>query len=239
MKDIISDIKKNLTSLRKQIELTCKQVGRDPKSVLLLAVSKKQPLNKLKEITSNDEHKHFGENYAQELMERQKYFPHLKWHFIGSLQPNKLKFVIGNVYLVHSMSSFKHLKQGHQIAQKKCVTQDILLQVNLSHETSKQGFTVDQLESVFTFLEECEHQGYGHLKCKGLMILPPLTQNAEDSKVYFQELKSLLNRFKKQFSFLGEDFKQLSMGTSQDFIVAIEEGATIVRLGECLFGPRN
>ena len=239
MKSPLCDIRKNLTSLKKQIELTCKQVGRDSKSILLLAVSKKQPLNKLKEIASNDEHKHFGENYIQELIERQKYFPHLKWHFIGPLQSNKLKFVIGNVYLIHSMSSFKHLKQSNQIAQEKGITQDILLQVNLSHEASKQGFTIDQLESVFTFLEECEHQGYGYLKCKGLMTLPPLTENAEDSKVYFQELKSLLNNFKKQFSFLGEDFKQLSMGTSQDFIVAIEEGSTIVRLGECLFGPRK
>ena len=233
------NVKKNLTSLKKQIKLTCKQVNRDPKSVLLLAVSKKQPLSKLKEIAFDDEHEHFGENYVQDIIERQKHFPHLKWHFMGQLQSNKLKFIIGNVYLIHSMNSFKHLKQGNQIAQKKGVTQDILLQVNLSHETSKQGFTVDQLESVFTFLEECEHQGYGHLKCKGLMTLPPLTQNAKDSKVYFQGLRSLLNRFKKQFSFLGDDFKQLSMGTSQDFIVAIKEGATIVRLGECLFGPRS
>ena len=89
------------------------------------------------------------------------------------------------------------------------------------------------------FLEEYEHQGYGHLKCKGLMVLPPLTQDAQNSRIYFQELKGLLDRFKKQFQFLGKDFKELSMGTSQDFIVAIEEGSTIVRLGECLFGPRT
>ena len=233
-------IKENFTNIRQKIEFTCKKASRDPKSVLLLAVSKKQPLNKLEEIAFGKfEHEHFGENYVQELIERQKHFPHLKWHFIGPLQTNKLKFVVGSVYLIHSMSSFKNLKQGYQIAQKKSVTQDILLQVNLSDESSKQGFTIDQLESVFIFLEECEHQGYGNLKCKGLMTLPPLTDNPQDSKIYFQELKRLLDRFKKQFPFLGEGFKELSMGTSQDFTVAIEEESTIVRLGECLFGPRS
>ena len=241
MKNSIHDVKKRFVNLQKQIELICKQVGRDSASVLLLAVSKKQPLNKLKEIAFNKGYgqEHFGENYTQELIERQKHFPHLKWHFIGPLQSNKLKYVIGNVYLIHSMGSFKHLKQANQIAQQKDITQDILLQINLSHEPSKQGFNIDQLESVFSFLEECAYQGQGYLKCKGLMTLPPLTQNAQTSKIYFQELKNLLHRFKKQFSFLGEDFKELSMGTSQDFVVAIEEGSTIVRLGECLFGPRN
>ena len=234
-------VKGNLTNITRQIDLACNKIDRNPKSVLLLAVSKKQPLDKLREIAFDKDfgHEHFGENYVQELIERQKHFPHLKWHFIGPLQSNKLKFIIGNVYLIHSMSSFKHLKQANQIAQEKDVTQDILLQVNLSYETSKQGFNVDQLESVFSFLEECKYQGHGYLKCKGLMTLPPLTDNAQNSKVYFQELKNLLHRFKKQFSFLGEDFKDLSMGTSQDFVVAIEEGSTIVRLGECLFGPRN
>ena len=234
-------IKENLTNIKQHIELTCKKMGRDPKTVLLLAVSKKQSLSKLKEIALDKTfaHEHFGENYVQELMERQKHLPHLKWHFIGPLQSNKLKLVIGSVYLIHSVCSFKNLKQGHQIAQENGVVQDILLQVNLSEESSKQGFTVEQLESVFIFLEECEHQGYGNLKCKGLMTLPPLTDNAQDSRLYFQELKNLLDRFKKQFSFLGAGFKELSMGTSQDFIVAIEEGSTIVRLGECLFGPRD
>ena len=149
----VNDVKKNFLNLKRQIELACRSSDRDPKSVLLLAVSKKQPLSKLKEIASgeNIRHEHFGENYVQELMERQKQFPHLKWHFIGPLQSNKLKFIIGNVHLIHSMGSFKNLKQSNQIAQERDVTQDILLQVNLSDETSKQGFNIDQLESVFVF----------------------------------------------------------------------------------------
>ena len=153
MRYSVNDINENLIDLRKQIELACRSSGRDPKSVLLLAVSKKQSLDKLKVVACSKSlgHEHFGENYIQELVERQKHFPNLKWHLIGQLQSNKLKLIIGNVYLIHSMGCFKHLKQANKIAQQKSITQDILLQVDFSHETSKQGFTVDQLESAFYF----------------------------------------------------------------------------------------
>lgn len=226
-------IQQNLTNLQNQIELACKNIGRDPKSVLLLAVSKKQPLNKLKKIVYDTGHKHFAENYVQHILERQKYFPHLQWHLIGKLQSNKLKFVIGNVYLIHSMGDIKHLQLADKLAGQKDTVQNILLQVNLSDHITKQGFTRDQLKDAFIFLKESQH-----LICRGLMTLPPLTQDPQSSRIYFQQLKSLLESLKQRFGFLKEDFKELSMGTSQDFIVAIEEGATIVRLGQCLFGPR-
>ena len=228
-------VQQNLTSLQNQIDLACKNIGRDPKSILLLAVSKKQPLSKLKEIAYNYDsgHKHFAENYVQHIIDRQKHFPHLQWHFIGRLQSNKLKFVIGNIYLIHSMGDIKHLQLADKLANKKNIVQDILLQVNFSDQITKQGFTKNQLEDAFIFLEKSQY-----LKCKGLMTLPPLTQNPQNSRIYFRQLKILLESSKQQFNFLKEDFKELSMGTSQDFIVAIEEGATIVRLGQCLFGPR-
>ena len=224
-------VQQNLIYLQNQIKKACQSMNRDVQDVLLLAVSKKQPLNKLQEIATVQ--KHFAENYVQELLERQKLLPYLKWHFIGRLQSNKLKLLVGSVELIHTISHLKHLLLAHKLAQGQDRLQNILLQVNLSGESSKEGFDIYQIKEAFIFLKNSPY-----LKCKGLMTLPPLTQKAEDSRMYFQQLRGLLKSFKKQFAFLGEDFKELSMGTSQDFIVAIEEGATIVRLGEKLFGAR-
>ena len=224
------NISENLLSLQDQIKSACQSVGRDPASVLLVAVSKKQPIHRLEELAKV--HGHFAENYVQSLQERQRYFPHLKWHFIGKVQSNKLKFLIGNVELIHTIDHLTILEKADRLARSKKVIQDILLQVNLSREASKQGFFVEDMKEAFAFLA-----GSQHLKCKGLMTLPPFTKEAISSKTYFRELKALLESSKTQFA-LGDDFKELSMGTSQDFVVAIEEGATMIRLGESLFGPR-
>lgn len=224
-------LKENLASLKHQIRLTCQSLRRDPESVLLVAVSKKQPLSKLKEMGFH--HQHFAENHVQDLLERQKYFPDLKWHFIGRIQSNKLKFLIGKTYLIHSMNQLKYLKLADKLAHDQNVVQDVLLQVHLSDEISKQGFLTKDLPEAFCFLKTSRH-----LKCKGLMTLPPFTKDASLSRIYFQKLRALQEYLKKTYDFLGSHFRELSMGTSQDFLVAIEEGATMVRVGEKLFGPR-
>jgi hypothetical protein len=160
----------------------------------------------------------------------------IRWHFIGHLQKNKIKYIIGKVDLIHSVDSYDLALAIEKEALKKSVSQQkILLEVNLGNELSKTGFALSELKEAFLKISSLQH-----ISVQGLMCLPPLYETAEESRNDFKKLKSLL--FELQQINPHPDLhplKELSMGTSHDYLIALEEGATIVRVGTLLFGERS
>ncbi len=194
--------------------------------VQLIAVSKNQSLDQIKSLYE-DGQRLFAENYVQEARQKIEQLKDLdiEWHFIGHLQTNKVKNVIGYFHLIHSVDSIKLLEAIQKTAEKKNIVQKILLQVNFSQESTKEGFEASQLLPLVSKLNQ-----YPNVQVLGLMTMPPLAENPEDNRIYFQQAKKLLDQ---------TGWPHLSMGTSHDYIVAIEEGATLVRLGTILFGVRK
>lgn len=199
----------------------------------IIAVSKLQPIEKILNLKKQG-HLDFGENYVQELIEKKKLINdiEIKWHFIGHLQTNKVKFIVGEVVLIHSVDSLKLAKAIDQEAKKKNITQSILIQVNVALEESKSGFSEETLLKVWP--ELCELK---NINIKGLMTMPPLQNSAEQNVIYFQKLKNLRNVLNTS-SNLSHNLIELSMGTSGDYLCAAQEGATMVRIGTLLFGER-
>lgn len=178
----------------------------------------------------------FGENYVQEANAKQKELGHLpiEWHFIGQLQKNKVKNVVGAFTLIHSVDSFELAQKISQKAQELDLQQKILLEVNLGDEATKGGFHKSTL--IDQFAEVC---ALANLELAGLMALPPLLEDPEQTRPFFKDLRILFNTLKTK---LPEPRQShwifLSMGTTHDFPVAIEEGANIVRVGTAIFGER-
>lgn len=201
----------------------------------ILAVSKLQPTEKIIDLY-NQGHRDFGENYVQEVLEKQKQldqFPDIRWHLIGHLQRKKVNAIIGRFHLVHSVDSLELAQTIGRKSFDKNLQQNILLQVNIANEDSKEGFTVQ------TLLEQwVELQNIAGIRLCGLMTMPPLAENPEDSRVWFRELKNLQEKLKNNCDLNRHPMDQLSMGTSGDWKIAIAEGATIVRIGTILFGER-
>lgn len=202
-----------------------------PSRVCVVAVSKLQPVEKIRALHQSSNHLDFGENYVQEALAKMTELKDLKlrWHFIGRLQRNKLKSIVGNFDLIHSVDDEKLIDKISQVAGEKKITQKILLQVNLSGEESKGGFDPHFLEENFSKWVKTPS-----VKIVGLMTMPPLTKlqtspSSEPNKKYFLKLRQLAEKLQ---------LSELSMGTSSDYVEAIQEGATLVRLGTILFGER-
>ncbi|MEY4615796.1 MAG: hypothetical protein RJB66_756 [Pseudomonadota bacterium] len=203
---------------------------------MLLAVSKTHP-SQMIEWAFEKGQLQFGENYVQEANAKQKELSSLpiEWHFIGHLQKNKVKNVVGAFSLIHSVDSLDLAAKISQKAHEQNIQQAILLEVNLGDESTKGGFTKESLSLVFH-----ELQGLPHLTLAGLMALPPLHDDPELTRPYFRDLKNLFDQLKKQLpDSRKEAWKFLSMGTTHDFEVAIQEGANIVRVGTAIFGERE
>ncbi len=211
-----------------------KELGRPENSVTLLAVSKLQPVEKIIKI-HNEGQIDFGENYIQEAhmkMEELESYP-LRWHLIGHLQKNKVKQAVWIFELIHSVDSLELIEKINSRAEELNITQKILIQINQAEETSKTGF---QQES---FLKDWDQlKSFKNVKICGLMCLPPLFEDPEQTRPYFRSLKNLLDDLKKNTDNDLHPLDQLSMGTSHDFQVAVEEGSTILRIGTFLFGER-
>lgn len=204
--------------------------SRNPKTEIL-AVSKLQSTEKIRQLFQLGQRK-FAENYVQEAIEKQAELNDLReieWHFIGRLQKNKVKFVVGNFHLIHSVDSLDLAKTIDRKAHEAGLTQRILLQLNLAEEETKGGFTVENFAAVLPELKSLKS-----LEISGLMTMPPLFDNPEDARPFFKKLSNMRDQY---FSDLPH-LKELSMGTSSDYLVAAEEGATMVRLGTILFGER-
>lgn len=226
------ELKKNYEDVLKRIELAAQQAGRDPKEIQLLAVSKTKPLEDIACLHALGQNA-FGENYVQELKEKTEAMPELEWHMIGHLQRNKVKYIVGKVKLIHAVDSLRLAEQIEKEAVSHGTEVNVLMEVNMAEEESKFGFRAEDALSAAEAIGKLPHV---HLQ--GLMTSAPITDNPESNRPYFRAMKELSETIAaKHFDNVSMD--TLSMGMTRDFETAIEEGATIVRIGTALFGERD
>lgn len=226
-------LKENLTKVEENIQKACDKAGRKRSEVTLIAVSKTKPVEMLQEIY-NEGIREFGENKVQEMCEKMELMPQdIKWNMIGHLQTNKVKYIIGKTSLIHSVDSLKLAEEIQKQAVKHDVTADILIEVNIANEESKFGISKDETIQMVRDIAKLDH-----LKIKGLMTIAPFVENPEDNRLYFREIKQLSVDINNQ-NIDNVSMDVLSMGMTGDYMVAIEEGATMVRVGTGIFGERN
>ncbi len=226
-------VAENITQVLKKIEAARHNGPRSAREVRLVAVSKtRQPSSVLEARAAGQTD--FGENYVQELISKidECADPAIRWHYIGALQRNKCKQIVGRVHLIHSVDRVELAQEISKVAAQIGRTQDILLQVKIGKEESKSGVDIENAEGVLGQIARLPN-----LKIKGLMTFPPLHENVADARRDFRRLADFLVSMKSKFSLDG--FDDLSMGTSHDYEVAVEEGATIVRVGTEIFGERT
>lgn len=253
------EIQQNLSLVRARIDAACARAGRDPGAVTLLAVSKTKP-NAAIEAAIASGQTVFGENYVQEIVAKYEYFnaaaqsrtaptgqeamlspvpktsgifPLPIWHMIGHLQRNKVKYIIDKVHLIHSVDSLPLALQIEKEAAKKDLTAEILLEVNIAGEDTKWGFSASE-----TLDAARQISALPHVHVRGLMTSAPYTDDPESNRPHFRALKRLADDLTAA-RIPGADGRILSMGMTGDFEVAVEEGATIVRVGTAIFGARD
>jgi len=227
------DIAANLASIRAEIAAACARCGRDPAAVRLVAVSKTHPAA-LVEAAWTAGQVEFGESYVQEFLAKTELVKApVQWHFIGHLQSNKVKYLPGKVSLVHSVDRLSLAEEIDRQWGTAGRIADVLIEVNLGDETSKAGVAEAAVESLLTRLA-----GLPHLAVRGLMAIPPYLADPEEVRPYFRRLRELAVRL-DALALPGVSMHELSMGMSHDFTVAIEEGATLVRVGTAIFGERG
>lgn len=226
-------IKENIIDVEKQIEDACLRSGRKREEVTLIAVSKTKPLAMIEEAIKEGL-TDFGENKVQELTEKiPAVNENVRWHMIGHLQRNKVKYIVDQVCLIHSVDSYRLAEQISIEAKKKGITCEILIEVNIAEEDSKFGVKPEEVEALIR-----EIAVLPHVAVKGLMCVAPYTEIAEENRKYFKQMKQLYVDINEK-NIDNVDMDKLSMGMTGDFEVAIEEGATLVRVGTGIFGERN
>ena len=235
-------IAENLCHVRTAIKAACERSKRNPEEITLIAVSKTKPFSDILDACALGV-THFGENYVQELMQKIEQNESLDepepihWHMIGHLQKNKVKYLIGHTALIHSVDSVSLAEQIEKEAAKKDQIMRILLEINIAREESKWGFDAD---SALQAAQEIS--AFSHVQVLGLMTSAPRTDNPETNRIHFRNLNTLAQEMakKKLFTLSDTAFHSpiLSMGMSGDFEVAIEEGATMIRVGTAVFGKR-
>ncbi len=229
----MSSIAANLDLVRQQIETACLNCGRDPQNVRLIAVSKKKPAAALAAAHAAGQ-KLFGESYVQEFRQKHEELElPLEWHFIGGLQSNKVKYLRDKTTLIHSVDRYSLAREISRQWGKINQTAAILLQFNLGGEATKSG--ADEAEA----LELAKQvSALPNLQVRGLMTLPPYCEDPEEVRPYFRRLRLLADRL-RAVDLPNLTLEELSMGMSHDFRIAIEEGATLVRVGTAIFGARD
>lgn len=201
----------------------------------LVAVSKTKPAEDIKELYEIG-HRDFGENYVQELTEKQSKLPaDIRWHYIGHLQSNKVKYIAPFVFLIHGVDSLKLLKEIGKQAEKNDRTIDCLLQIHIAQEETKFGLDADELQSLLDQFQQLQHP---HVRIRGLMGMASFTHDMEKVKAEFQYLKTLFDKY-AGFAINNCEFTILSMGMSSDYQLAVREGSTMVRVGSLIFGERQ
>lgn len=219
-----------LAGVRARVEAAAKRAGRSPNDVLVVVVSKTWPADVCLEAIEAGAAV-LGENRAQEF--RDKYMvlkERAAWHFVGNVQTNKVRHIVGAARLIHSVDRFGLAEAIDKRARSLDIVQDVLVEVNVSGEASKNGTEPERAEELIT-----EIVALPGIAVRGLMTMPPMTADPEDSRPYFKELVAMRDSIAEG----NPEVQQLSMGMTRDFEVAIEEGATIVRIGEAIFGPRG
>ena len=229
------NIADNVQKIWEGIRQAALRVGREPSSVQLVAATKTVSPSLLLEAYEAGV-RIFGENRLQEAQEKMPIIgpcQGLAWHFIGRMQSRKLKDIVGKFALLHSVESVEQARRINSLAEKMDIQQDILLEINVAKEKTKGGFVCQNLQDA---VEEINR--LSHIAIRGLMTLPPFSDNPEEARPYFSELRHLRDSLARP-SLKLERIEELSMGMSHDYQVAIEEGATMVRVGTAIFGKRG
>ena len=226
-------VAENLRQVRKNIDEACRSAGRDPGEVTLIAVSKTKPVPLLQEAYEAGA-RCFGENKVQEIMDKYPLLPpDIQWHMIGHLQRNKVKYIVDKAALIHSVDSLRLAQTIEQEAAKHDVRVPILFEVNVAGEESKFGLkTTEVLPLVRTV------SAFPHIEIRGLMTIAPYVNNPEENRQYFRELKKLSVDIAAE-NINNVTMSVLSMGMTGDYQVAVQEGATMVRVGTGIFGERD
>ncbi|HIZ75467.1 MAG TPA: YggS family pyridoxal phosphate-dependent enzyme [Candidatus Mediterraneibacter stercoravium] len=226
-------LKDQLEDVEARIQAACRRAGRSRDEVTLIAVSKTKPVETLREAYDLGV-RVFGENKVQELTAKYEALPDdIHWHMIGHLQTNKVKYIIDKVDLIHSVDSLKLAETIEKEAEKHALTADILVEVNVAQEESKFGL---KTEEVIPFIEKIS--GFSHVNVRGLMTIAPFVENPEENRSIFADLHQLSVDISNK-NIDNVNVSILSMGMTNDYEIAIEEGATMVRVGTGIFGARN
>lgn len=225
-------ITENLREVREQVRQSAEKVGRDPAEVKIVAVTKTVPVEKIK-LAVDSGLTVLGENRVQELLEKQPILDGVEWHIIGHLQTNKVKYIADKISMLHSLDSLGLAAEISKRISALGGELEVLVQVNVAGEDSKFGIKPSE---TFEFIDAVRK--LPGIKLSGLMTIAPFVADPEETRPVFRQLKSLAEEVKK-IGFPGVGMSHLSMGMSNDYKVAVEEGATLIRLGSTIFGSRN
>ena len=226
-------VKENLEAVERRVAAACVRAGRSRDEVTLIAVSKTKPVELIRQVMAEGV-VDFGENKVQEMCGKMEEIQEpLRWHLIGHLQRNKVKYVVDRAFLIHSVDSLRLAEEIEKEAAKRDLTCPILVEINIGDEESKTG---TQKEEAVELVKQIA--ALPHVKVRGLMCVPPFADDPEDSRGYFRQLRALQEEI-RALELPGVEMKELSMGMTGDFEVAIEEGATFVRVGTAIFGERD
>jgi pyridoxal phosphate enzyme (YggS family) len=226
----MSSVKENLLKVRERIERAAQKAGRDPKEIKLVAVSKTVEVDRIKEAIEAGV-SILGENYVQEAQEKiEALGKSVSWHFIGHLQSNKAKYAVRLFDVIHSIDSIPLAEELNRRVEQPDRVIRVMIEVNLSKEATKFGTDEERVLNLARRIQNLDH-----LSLEGLMTMPPYFDSPEMSRPYYVALRELKDRMVKE----GIPLKELSMGMSNDFEIAVEEGATYVRVGTAIFGPRR
>lgn len=221
-------IAENIEKVRQNIKTACERSGRNYEDVTILGVTKTVGVDDIM-CAVNEGICDLGENRVQEFMEKYGKIPNVKWHIIGHLQTNKVKYIIGKTKLIHSVDTLKLAEEIERLSKKQNVTTDILLEVNISGEESKSGMSEDEILPILEKIEE-----FSSVKVRGFMTMAPKFASEDEIRQIFRKLyKIFVDISRKKYNNISMDY--LSMGMSSDYTVAVEEGANIVRIGSKIF----
>jgi pyridoxal phosphate enzyme (YggS family) len=225
-------VRENLEHVREQLAKACTRVGRKPEEVRLVAIAKTKPAEMLREAFAAGQ-KIIGESYVQEFVDKVEMITEpVEWHFVGGLQINKVKYLRGKVALIHSVDRLHLAEEIDRQWGKIGETADVLIQLNLGHEITKSGTSEEELETLVR-----EIVMLPNVRIRGLMTLPPYFDDPEEVRPFFRHLRELARHIDR-LAIPGVEMRELSMGMTHDFEVAIEEGATLIRVGTAIFGMR-
>ena len=227
-------IRENIDDITKKIENTCKKIGRNPKDITVIAVSKTVESKRAKEAV-NAGINNLGENRVQELIKKYDELSDLdvKWHMIGHLQKNKVKYIIDKTVLIHSVESLSLAEEINKRAEKNNFVANVLIELNIGEEESKFGINEENVYDFITSMEQFEN-----IRVLGLMTVAPFCENPEDVRWVFKKMKNIYDKI-STMNLRNTEMNYLSMGMTNDYEIAIEEGSNIIRIGTAIFGARK
>ena len=227
-------IRENIDDIMKRVENTCKKIGRAPKDITVIAVSKTVDSERAKEAVEAGIN-NLGENRVQELIKKYDELKDIdiKWHMIGHLQKNKVKYILDKTVLIHSVESLSLAEEINKRAGKNNLIANVLIELNIGEEESKFGINE---ENVYDFIVSMEQ--FENIRVLGLMTVAPFCENLEDVRWVFKTMKNIYDKI-STMNLKNTEMKYLSMGMTNDFEIAIEEGSNIIRIGTAIFGARK